>query len=85
MTSRRPRVVLQEEYIDTLSKIIEKDYYPELHNLRSDQEQDDFQIDPSLHLDEYQAKHISEDSNTFEMLQQEQIQAHRKEYAVCLN
>lgn len=76
-------VVDQEEYVETLYNIIEKDYYPDLHKIKKEEKkienQQNSMFDPalraeenhetdipeSLHLDSYQATHISEDSQTF--------------------
>ena len=89
-------VVDQDEYIDKLYKIIEKDYFPELKQMKeqtdneiqhsfastdvNERKHSDDDIPASLHLDEYQSTHMSEDSYSFQLLMEEQLKEHRRRY-----
>ena len=69
---RHEEVLSESHYIHDLETIIERDYFPDLHNGRKIMRRQEM----SLH--EYQEKFTSEDNDSFEVMQQLEIREHKR-------
>lgn len=92
--ARKRKVVLNEdEYVDVMGKIIERDFFPDTKkykeylemleasdiNSKTEQKFSDEDIQ-SLSINNFFTKYVSEDNKSFEILHQNDLEAHRKKY-----
>ncbi|ANB11114.1 hypothetical protein AWJ20_3912 [Sugiyamaella lignohabitans] len=71
---KRPeKVIAEDEYSESLSNIISRDYFGGMPP--------DTSVTPSVSLDEYQAKYTSEDNDSFNSLLEAQIQEQREKFS----
>lgn len=75
-------VLEEEEYLDRLDHIIERDFFPKLNAIRRDDHRDGLQgtNDETLGVDAFLATHTSEDNDAFRRLQEKHVKEHRRKY-----
>ena len=75
---RTKRVLEEEEYVDALSHIIERDYFPQLAASRGSVDgRDDYN---GLSVDTFFQQYTSYDNDSFEDLQQKSVEEHQRRY-----
>ena len=79
---RRPsrRVLEEEEYVAALSRIIERDFFPALAELRREEDGPGAEALPGVggSLDEFLAEHTSEDNASFEEVHRRDLEERRR-------
>ncbi len=75
---RKQQVLEEEDYVEALSHIIERDYFPQLAASRAHDEGNS-QLD-GLSVDSFFQKYTSYDNDSFEELQQKSTEDHQRRY-----
>ena len=75
---RKQQVLEEEEYVEALSHIIERDYFPQLAESRA-RDEGNSELD-GLSVDAFFQKYTSYDNDSFEELQQKSTEDHQRRY-----
>jgi len=75
---KRKEVLEEEEYVEALSHIIERDYFPQLAASRAS-EREDSRLD-GLSVDSFFQQYTSYDNDSFEELQMKSVEDHKRQY-----
>lgn len=71
----------EDEYLAEMSKIIQRDFYPQLHQLKDAVLGDTPSLAPSIHLDDFQNSYTSEDNASFKRVLAAENERNRSRYA----
>jgi hypothetical protein len=88
---KNKRVLNEEEYVDALGKIIERDFFPDTKKLRDylnannntshDADNDtSLENEENISVDGFFKKYISEDNKSFEIIHAKDIEQHRQKF-----